>query len=157
MRHFVAVSLSLLLTSYLITAGHVEAIGGIIYVMPSLVEPGGTTTVTGFNFTPGPVAIRIMGQSEVLAQALAGPDGTFTVELTLPPALAPDDYTLEAEALDGSKAHAELRVQAAMPNMVIGVAVPHEARGRGDNGCRHGARPPRKAPDRDHRSICGDQ
>ncbi len=108
-------------------AARAEALGGIIYAVPSTVEVGGTTTVNGLTFAPGPVVIRIMGRPEVLARTEAGRDGTFSVEVTLPAGIAPEDYTLEAEASDGSKVHTDLRLVAALPNVTISVAALREA------------------------------
>jgi hypothetical protein len=110
-----------------LSTARVEALGGIIYAAPSTVEVGGTTTVNGLTFAPGPVVIRIMGRPEVLTRAEAGRDGTFSVEVTLPADITPEDYTLEGEASDGSKVHTELRLVTALPNVAISVSVPQEA------------------------------
>jgi len=104
------------------------AFGGVIYATPSTVEVGGTTTLSGLGFPPGHVDLVLLGRLGTIAQAAAGPDGSFVAQVVLPSSVGVEDYTLEATASDGSKAHTELRVVASPASVVISVNVPQEAR-----------------------------
>ena len=104
------------------------AFGGVIYATPSTVEVGGTTTLSGLGFPPGHVDLVLLGRLGTIAQAAAGPDGSFIAQVVLPSNVGVEDYTLEGIASDGSKAHTELRVVASPASVVISVNVPQEAR-----------------------------
>lgn len=84
-----------------------------LIVSPGTVAPGGAVTITGSGCRPGiPVIITLLpgdhtGDARALARALppgaivlatgvTGPDGTYTITVTIPPGTTPGVYTIEA-------------------------------------------------------------
>lgn len=72
----------------------------IVTVNPTSVPAGGTTTVSGQNFTPnGPVKVTTANQPVVNTNATS--TGTFTTTITVP--LRPGSYTVEANDIDAAR------------------------------------------------------
>lgn len=67
------------------------------------VAPGAKVTVTGDGYAPGStVSIVVYSTPQVLTTAVAGPDGKFSVEVTIPAGLAKGNHTLVASGVDAS-------------------------------------------------------
>ncbi|TKJ23406.1 hypothetical protein [Blastococcus sp. CCUG 61487] len=70
---------------------------------PGAVAPGAKVTVSGEGYAPGStVSIAVYSTPQVLTTAVAGPDGKFSVEVTVPAGLAKGNHTLVASGVDAS-------------------------------------------------------
>ncbi|TKJ23404.1 hypothetical protein [Blastococcus sp. CCUG 61487] len=72
---------------------------------PGAVQPGAKVRVTGQGYAPGStVTVSVYSTPQVLTTIVAGPDGAFSVEVTVPAGLAAGAHTLVASGHDSNGA-----------------------------------------------------
>jgi serine/threonine-protein kinase len=89
------------------------ATGVSLQLAPSTARPGDTVAVSGSGWPPDTkvaISTDYTENQQQVADALVGPDGTFSVDVTLPQGLAAGTYTLTASDAQGDTASQTLTV-----------------------------------------------
>jgi hypothetical protein len=77
----------------------------------ALVDPCGSTSVTGTGFQPGETAAVVLdAASTTLSTITVGPTGSFTTSITIPQGTSPGNHTITSNGAQGDTSSTEITV-----------------------------------------------